>query len=143
MLPACAEEATERQNSNPVKLITSGPEDRSDRPTWAGGRWRMTARSRWWNQYREAPAVVMGHYWRLDARAKPGEITGDWDYPLGDCGPYEWMGPLRNVFCVDYSVGGRYAERARGGAPPFQTRLAALRWPERELQFDDGERRTL
>jgi|APFre7841882724_1041349.scaffolds.fasta_scaffold00028_10 hypothetical protein len=143
MLPACAEEATERQNSNPVKLITSGPEDRSDRPTWAGGRWRMTARSRWWNQYREAPAVVMGHYWRLDARAKPDEITGDWDYPLGDCGPYEWMGPLRNVFCVDYSVGGRYAERARGGAPPFQTRLAALRWPERELQFDDGERRTL
>jgi len=41
---------------------------------------------------------------------------------------------------VDYSVGGRYAERARGGAPPYQTRLAALRWPERELAFDDGER---
>lgn len=143
MLPACAEEATERQNTNPVKLITSGPESRAERPTWAGGRWRMTARSRWWNEYREAPTVVMGHYWRVDARADPSEITGDWDYPLGDYGPYEWMGPLRNVFCVDFSVGGRYAERARGGIPPYQTRLAALRWPERELQFDDGERRRL
>jgi hypothetical protein len=53
------------------------------------------------------------------------------------------MGPRRNVFCVDYSAGGRYAERARGGTPPWQTRLAALRWPECELAFDDGERRTL
>jgi hypothetical protein len=66
-------------------------------------------------------------------------VTGDWDYPLGDYGPYDWMGPRRNVFCVDYSAGGRYAERARGATPPWQTRLAALRWPERELVFDDGE----
>jgi hypothetical protein len=70
-------------------------------------------------------------------------VTGDWDYPLGDFGAYEWMGPRGNVFCVDYSVGGRYAERARGGGPPWQTRLAALRWPDCELVFDDGERRTL
>jgi len=143
MLPACAEEATFRQNSNPVKVVTSGPESPTDRPTWAGGRWRMTARTRWWNAYHEAPAVVMGHYWRLDARARPADVTGDWDYPLGDYGPYEWMGPRRNVFCVDYSAGGRYAERARGATPPWQTRLAALRWPERELVFDDGECRRI
>jgi len=142
-LPACAEEATIKQNSNPLKVLTSGREGPAERPVWAGGKWRMTNRSRWWSDYREEPAVLVGHYWRRDARAKPEYVTGDWDYPLEDYGPYEWMGPKRNVFCVDYSVGGRYAERARGGAPPFQTRLAALRWPERELQFDDGERRTL
>jgi hypothetical protein len=143
MLPAAAEEATFRQNANLVKVVTSGPEAPAEQPIWAGGRWRMTQRARWWNEYRDAPAVVMGHYWRRDARARPADVTGDWDYPLGDYGPYEWMGPGRNVFCVDYSVGGRYLERARGGQPPYQTRLAALRWPERELVFDDGERRPL
>ena len=143
MLPACADEATLLQNANPVKVVTSGLEGPSERPIWAGGRWRMTNRARWWNSYRDRPAVVMGHYWRRDARAEPAAVTGDWDYPLGDFGPYEWMGPRRNVFCVDYSVGGRYAERARGDVAPYQTRLAALRWPDRELVFDDGERRPL
>jgi hypothetical protein len=140
MLPACAEEATILQNANPLKVVTSGLEGPSERPIWAGGRWRMTSRARWWNGYLDTPAVVMGHYWRRDERAVPAEVTGDWDYPLGDYGAYDWMGPRRNVFCVDYSVGGRYAERARGGGPPWQTRLAALRWPERELVFDDGDR---
>ena len=139
MLPACAEEATLRQNANPLKVIVSGLEAPSERPLWAGGRWRMTSRARWWNAYRDGAAVIMGHYWRRDARASPADVTGDWDYPLGDVGPYDWLGPRRNVFCVDYSVGGRYAERARGSGPPWQTRLAALRWPERELVFDDGE----
>jgi hypothetical protein len=141
MLPACADEATLLQNANPVKVITSGLEAPSERPIWAGGRWRMTNRARWWNEYRDAPAVIVGHYWRRDARAEPAVVTGDWDYPLGDYGAYEWMGPRRNVFCVDYSVGGRYVERARGGVPPYQTRLGALRWPEGELMFDDGEQR--
>lgn len=140
LLPACAEEATLLQNGNPVKVVTSGLEGPSERPIWAGGRWRMTHRARWWNGYLGGPAVVMGHYWRRDARAEPATVTGDWDYPLGDYDAYEWMGPRRNVFCVDYSVGGRYVERARGGQPPYQTRLAALRWPERELVFDDGGR---
>ncbi len=143
LLPACADEATLLQNGNPVKVITSGLEGPSERPIWAGGRWRMTHRARWWNEYRDGPAVVVGHYWRRDDRAEPAAVTGDWDYPLGDYGAYEWMGPRGNVFCVDYSAGGRYAERARGGGPPWQTRLAALRWPECALVFDDGERRRL
>ena len=50
------------------------------------------------------------------------------------------MGPALDVFCVDYAVGGRYVERARGANAPFVSRLAAMRWPERELVFDDGER---
>jgi hypothetical protein len=51
---------------------------------------------------------------------------------------FEWLGPHRNVFCIDYSVGGRYKERALGQAGKH-TRLAALRWPERELAFEDGQ----
>ena len=141
MLPAVAEEATMLQNANPVKVLTSGLEAPASDPSWAGGQWRMTQRSRWWNQYADARAVVTGHYWRRDVRASAEDVTGDWDYPLGDYSPYEWMGPRRNVFCVDYSVGGRYVERQQGREPPFQTRLAALRWPERQLVFDDGERR--
>lgn len=142
LLPAYAEQAKTQQNENPVKVLTSGLEWPADSPVWAGGRWRMTHRSRWWKEYVERVPVIVGHYWRRDARAEPQEVTGDWDYPLGDYEPYSWMGPRRNVFCVDYSVGGRYLERSRGRtSPPFQTRLAAMRWPERVLVFDDGERR--
>lgn len=140
MLPACAEEATVKQNANPLKVITSGLEAPAETPAWAGGKWRMTNRSRWWQDYRDEPTVLIGHYWRRDARAKPGDVTGDWDYPLGDYGPYEWMGPRHNVFCLDYAVGGRYIERKRGRTATFRCRLAAMRWPERELVFDDGER---
>jgi len=56
MLPACAEEATLRQNANPLKVIVSGLEAPSERPLWAGGRWRMTSRARWWNAYRDGAA---------------------------------------------------------------------------------------
>ena len=50
-----------------------------------------------------------------------------------------WSGPRKNVFCVDYSVGRRFLERARGSTGPFEGGLAALRWPERTLVFDDRE----
>lgn len=44
------------------------------------------------------------------------------------------------AMCIDYSVGKRWQERlARGDNGPFQTRLAALRMPEKVLIFDDGE----
>ncbi|MFO1427423.1 MAG: metallophosphoesterase [Steroidobacteraceae bacterium] len=139
-LPACAEVAVAHQNSNPVKVLTSGIEERAGRAAWAGGQWRMTDRARWWEGYRDATTVLVGHYWRRDERAWPVEVTEDWDYPLAGYGPYEWMGPRRNVFCLDYSVGGRFKERERGRTVRYECRLAALRWPERELVFDDGDR---
>jgi hypothetical protein len=140
MLPACAEVATIEQNRNPLKVLTSGLEGPATTPGWAGGKWRMTSRSRWWRDYDDESAVLIGHYWRRDARARPEDVTGDWDYPLEDYGPYEWMGPRRNVFCVDYAVGGRYVERGQGRTAEFKCRLGAMRWPERDLVFDDGER---
>jgi len=41
------------------------------------------------------------------------------------------------VFCVDYSVGRRFLERFRGRRRDFDGGLAALRFPERALVFDD------
>jgi hypothetical protein len=39
---------------------------------------------------------------------------------------------------VDFAVGARYKERADGPKAGYECRLAAVRWPERELVFDDG-----
>jgi len=139
-LPFLARLGEQFQNSNPLKVLTSGLEHAADAPFWAGGKWRLTDRVRWWKDYRASVPVIVGHYWRRDAGATPQEVTGDWDYLFEDCGAYDWLGPDANVFCVDYSVGGRYLERAHGRSSGFQCRLAALRWPERELVFDDGER---
>ena len=52
--------------------------------------------------------------------------------------PHAWMGTRSNVYCVDFSVGGRYVERAEG-LTSFQCRLAALRVPEWVVMHDDGE----
>jgi len=38
--------------------------------------------------------------------------------------------------CAEYSAGTRYAERRQRPQAPFEGRLAAMRWPERELVFD-------
>jgi hypothetical protein len=53
--------------------------------------------------------------------------------------PLAWMGPQRQAFCIDYSVGYRF--KARHFQKPLgdQGGLAALRWPEKTLIFDDLE----
>ena len=51
--------------------------------------------------------------------------------------PFAWLGRRGNVFCVDYSVGAR-AQARTFGRPHAHMKLAALRWPERSLVFDDG-----
>lgn len=56
----------------------------------------------------------------------------------------ECRDPKRNLYRVDSSVGGRFRERRerkRQGLPAdarFEGRLAAVRWPERSVMFDDG-----
>jgi hypothetical protein len=82
--------------------------------------------------------VVFGHYWRWwnpEAHAvwSKGEPS-----LFVDVAPDEWMPTAigERAFCVDYSVGARYAERRAKPCGPFEGRLAAMRWPERELMFD-------
>ena len=123
------------QNDNPVKRITSGPEARAPAPYYAGGKLRTESRLPWWNEYREAQLVVFGHYWRIPIQSlqKNGDLFGG--RPLNSA-----LGTGRSV-CIDYSVGGRTEERKIGRVlGPFTGRLAALRWPERVLAFDDGQR---
>lgn len=107
------------QNRNPVKLITSGPEQRTDEPFMAGGKWRYERRVKWWNDYTASAYCVFGHY-----AAPPGEPHG-----------------ASRAICIDYGIGKRSEERRQGGGREvsFLHKLAALRFPEFRLVFDDGE----
>ncbi|NUQ66998.1 MAG: metallophosphoesterase [Phycisphaerales bacterium] len=126
------------QNGNPMKLVTSGPEVRAPQPFFAGGKERHEARHPWWNDCAAGPMVVFGHYWRIP-------VTGI----QKDDGLFRGV-PLNrtlghgHAMCIDYSVGGRWHDRKEGRLHgPFTGRLAALRWPERTLVFDNGEQATL
>ena len=56
-----------------------------------------------------------------------------------DLAPTAWHGLHHNVFCIDFSVGGRFHERPLAAGAPPRSRLGALRWPERVLALDTGE----
>jgi len=137
-LPAIAAADVAYQMSNPLRILTSGEEATSETPFWAGGRWRMVERVRWWEHYREAVPVIIGHYWRRYSEAAPliGEKYGP-DIFAG-IAPHQWMGPARSVYCVDFSVGSRAAERQLGRSV-FAGKLAALRVPEWQVIHDDGD----
>lgn len=127
-----------RQMFNPLRVLTSGLERKAAAPFFASGMWRFAERVAWWDEYQDEIPVVVGHYWRqflpMD-RVSLGKTDGDL---FDGCAPTQWLGKQANVFCVDYSVGGRFHERFKGQAG-VSTRLAALRWPERELMLDTGE----
>jgi hypothetical protein len=127
------------QDSNPVRLITSGVERVARQPFYASGKWRFVDRTPWWETYKSEVPVIMGHYWRWPSReARESHSRGETDlFQLRRAN--EWLGPLRNVFCVDFAVGARHKERGSGVVSSFKCRLGAMRWPERELTFDDGE----
>ncbi|MCD2513749.1 metallophosphoesterase [Comamonas endophytica] len=137
-LPAHSESELNKAVFNPLKVLTTGLERRCTEPFYAGGKWRFVERMAWWNDYHDAPAVVIGHYWR---RLHPPRVPvhGKQEENLfGQTPPLSWHGPRGNVFCVDYSVGGRWVARLAGEARDERFNLAALRWPERTLMFEDG-----
>lgn len=137
-LHAHAEHEANKQMLNPLKVLTSGVERKGTVPFYSGGKWRFAERVAWWDAYGDATPVVVGHYWRrvnpID-RARVGK--GDIDLFEGTHA-MRWHGQRGNVFCVDFSVGGRWIERKAGTQLGLDFKLAALRWPERILQFDDG-----
>jgi hypothetical protein len=138
MLHAVGKRDEIRQMGNPIRVLTSGIERPAGKPFFSSGQWRFAERVRWWDDYVQDVPVIVGHYWRrfisMD-RATVGK--GDPDLFV-EVRSTDWLGPSGTVFCVDYSVGGRYAERASGNAGA-NTRLAAMRWPERQLVFDNGD----
>ena len=126
------------QMRNPVRVLTSGVERLAHRPYYLAGQWRMVERVPWWNSYSDPVPVLVGHYWRAPTATLRSAYAQHSQSLFADSQPHDWLGADRRVFCVDFSVGGRYAERRRGAQSSFATRLGALRWPERELVFDDG-----
>ena len=128
------------QMENPIRVVTSGAESLAGTPFFASGKWRMLERVKWWNSYYDETPVIVGHYWRWPTTAARNRYSrGEHDLFDG-AAPHDWHGARRNVFCVDFGVGARYKERGEGRSAPFETRLGAVRWPERELVFDDGGR---
>ena len=123
---------------NPLKVLTSGVERLGTHPFYAGGKWRFVEREAWWDSYADAQAVVVGHYWRRPFVPNPLASTNEETSLFGDAPPFGWHGLRHNVFCVDYSVGARWSARKVGMPVGAQCKLAALRWPERTLMFDDG-----
>jgi len=107
----------EHQNKNAVKLLSSGPEERTDKPFRASGKTRNERRVEWWNDY-DGKFCVFGHY-----SIPSGKPRGN-----------------GSTFCVDYGVGKRWTERRQGKSHDFKLKLAALRWPERVVVFDDGRK---
>jgi hypothetical protein len=131
-LAAVVEEDTAHQLRNPVRLLTSGGEVEVPvgRHFFKAGKWRFVQRDRWWRNGADRPTVV-GHYWRRRVTPTRGDLEL-WDLTP----PFQWD---EGVFCVDYSVGYRYKERARGRVVDFHGGLAAMCWPERVLVFDDRD----
>jgi len=141
-LPAHSEAASIEQNSHHLGVLTSGPEEvRPGLPAWRAGRFRVVRRERWWDGAVDVPTIV-GHYWRLRLPSADASRKRLFD----DLGPASWLGPDRNTFCVDFSVGRRFQSRTSTGGPPeggFREALGALRWrgadQSAELWFDDRD----
>lgn len=137
-LHAHAEHEANKQMLNPLKVLTSGVECKGTVPFYSGGKWRFAERVGWWNTYVDPIPVVVGHYWRRAQKIDRATVgKGDPDL-FENTHPFSWHGQRGNVFCVDFSAGGRWAERKAGTTVGHAFKLASLRWPERVLQFDDG-----
>ncbi|MDD2711911.1 MAG: metallophosphoesterase [Simplicispira sp.] len=137
-LPAHGENELLKAMLNPLKVLTSGVERLGNQPFFAGGKWRFVERVAWWDSYSDPIPVVFGHYWRRPYVPDPRAISPEQAGLFGNTTPFAWHGQHRNVFCVDYSVGARWAARKAGEPVDTHYKLAALRWPERTLVFDDG-----
>ena len=138
LLAAHAENEANKQMLNPLKVLTSGVEQPTDTPFYAGGKWRFVERVGWWNHYDHSTPVVVGHYWRRRHAMNRASVGKEDEDLFAHIAPTAWHGRRGNVFCVDYSVGGSWRARLDSEPPHAHFKLAALRWPERVLQFHDG-----
>jgi len=138
LMPLLAEMEAEMQMGNPVAVLTSGEERPTTEPFWAGGRWRMVERVKWWERYRDPVPVIVGHYWRRYSEIPPTYADKYGPDLFAGIERGEWMGARGNVFCVDFSVGGR-SEQRYAGEPEYICQLAALRVPEWRLVYDAAD----
>lgn len=125
------------QMNNPMRVITSGVEQRCETPFYASGKWRFVERFSWWDSYQEDKPVIVGHFWRK-LNTVEEHLDGNEENIFQNIEPNAWHGVRNNVFCVDFSVGGRFKERLQGENIGENTTLVALRWPENTLMLEDG-----
>jgi hypothetical protein len=127
------------QNSNPIRVVTSGLERVIATPRFVAERWRFVQRVAWWRDYTGQVPVLFGHYWRWwDPAAQAALSMGIAPLFADDpVGPF--MAQDHNAFCIDFSAGARFKQRHLGHPQPYHSRLCAMRWPERELVFDADE----
>ena len=78
---------------------------------------------RWWDTYGDDIPVVIGP---TRTNGAPKLMTKSMMFPRAV--PRCPGGLKRNVYCVDYGVGGRFHERHHGVSSDFKGRLAALLW---------------
>jgi hypothetical protein len=134
-----AEKQMREQNTQPVKVLTSGrerPIPAGSAPRYLSGKWRLLERDPWWESDPDERAVVFGHYWRKRAGAVGFGTKAD---PFEGIAATHWFVGRQQAFCVDYSVGLRFRARHLQADPHRDCALAALRWPERLLFYDDRD----
>lgn len=107
----------QHQNLNPVKVLTSGLEVKAGELIEASGKIRYLERYPWWRDYKDEAFCFFGHY--SQRYGKP-------------------RGPQRAI-CVDYGVAQRWAPKIPGDRSPKKWRLAAVRYPDMQVLFDDGD----
>jgi hypothetical protein len=125
------------QNQNPIKVTTSGLEKKAENVFTIGGKARYTQRVLWWEAY-EGPPVIFGHYWRRRGKGPYDIRKAPPPYLFGNTSEFGW---LNQTFCVDYSAGARYVERATGKKlGTMGAYLCAFRTHGKKysLLFDDG-----
>ena len=142
MLPVKAQLDERSQMDNPLAVVTSGEERVTQKPFWAGGKWRMVDRVKWWDNYDDDVPVIFGHYWRRFSEARIA-LSDKYGPDLFEgIEPHHWMGKHNNLYCVDFSVGARAGQRA-ANEPEAVCKLSAVRVPEWEVMHDDGEQARL
>jgi hypothetical protein len=138
LLTALAERDVDYQMSNPLRVLTSGTETLAAAPFFLAGKWRMVERGDWWESYRAPVPVIFGHYWRWPTVGVGRYFSAQARDAFPAYAANEWLGPAGTAYCVDFCTGARFAERLLRPGEPFRSRLGAVRWPERELIFEDG-----
>lgn len=126
------------QNGSPVKLLTSGPEQRAVVP-WRldDGSQRLAERVRWFENYDEDVFTAFGHYSRVPSPRDGNPIHLFERYDV------QHASGNGNTICLDYSIGS-YRNVLRQPEPwPHPVRLGAMRWPERRVVFHDGDSRPI
>lgn len=88
---------------DPIKVVTSGIEEKTTQPFFAGNRWRFSDRLPWWNHYTDAVPVVIGHYWRL-YRPSPDQPQSRYSMLFNNIPSTAWHGMVPVTTCFVLTI---------------------------------------